>query len=534
MENTVKNVAIYARVSSDRQDVDLSISAQLKAIREYAAKNNYQIVREFIDEAESGKTTDRPAFREMVSIARRTPKPFDYILVWKYSRFARNREDSIVYKTMLRKKGVRVISINEPSEDTPTGKLLEAMIESLDEFYIANLGEEVTRGLRESASRGNFLAPYAPYGYRKVKVKENQKDHIKLEIDPQQAEIVKRIFNEVIRGKGQMEIAKMLNEEGVPGPRKGGWRKTTIGSILSQEIYIGTITWGRHSIRELTPIRVENACPAIISREIFDHIQKLLKQRAPGTIHPKRVASRYLLSGLVKCGHCGKALVGMEAKSGQFTYYVCGTLLKKGSKACNTRYLNSQKFENRVVNIIKDHILTTDNLISLVNMINEEMDGLSGEYHDNLDSIITQLADLDRRLERLYAAIETGQIQLVDLAPRIKQLNSQKEQLTATRWDLELKLSQRKIQLAEKELVNEYVEDLRKILDEPSLIGKKSFIRSFIKEIVITGEDALLTYTIPMQPRGITEERIPVLSIGQYGGRYWGRTNDLSDVNAAL
>lgn len=136
------NVVLYARVSSDKQDVDLSISAQLKVLREYAAKNSYDVVREFVDEAESGRTAARPAFREMISMAKRPQKPFNTVLVWKYSRFARSREDSIVYKTMLRKNGVKVISITEPFEDTPMGRLLEAMIESLDEFYSANLGKK--------------------------------------------------------------------------------------------------------------------------------------------------------------------------------------------------------------------------------------------------------------------------------------------------------------------------------------------------------------------------------------------------------
>src|SRR4030042_1004755 len=102
-------VALYARVSSDKQDVDLSISSQFKALREYAARNAHVILREFVDEAESGRTSERPAFREMVATARRKPKPFDAILVWKYSRFARSREDSIVFKSMLRKNGVQVI-----------------------------------------------------------------------------------------------------------------------------------------------------------------------------------------------------------------------------------------------------------------------------------------------------------------------------------------------------------------------------------------------------------------------------------------
>ena len=110
--NELKRAVIYARVSSDKQDVDLSISAQMRALREYARNNGHEIVREFIDEAETGRTTARPAFREMTSLARHPQKPFEIILVRKYSRFARSREDSIVYKAMLGKNGVQVISIN--------------------------------------------------------------------------------------------------------------------------------------------------------------------------------------------------------------------------------------------------------------------------------------------------------------------------------------------------------------------------------------------------------------------------------------
>ena len=105
-------VAIYARVSSEKQDVDLSISAQLKALREYVARNNHIIVIEYIDEAESGRSIDRPGFKQMIAAARQKPAPFEAILVWKLSRFARNREDSIIYKSLLRKHGVQIISIN--------------------------------------------------------------------------------------------------------------------------------------------------------------------------------------------------------------------------------------------------------------------------------------------------------------------------------------------------------------------------------------------------------------------------------------
>lgn len=218
------------------------------------------------------------AFREMVSLARRPNKPFEQILVWKYSRFARSREDSIVYKAMLRKNGVQVISINEPFDDTPTGRLLEAIIESLDEFYSDNLGEEVTRGMRESASRGFYLSSKAPYGYRKLRVKDGGKERTKLEVNPDEAPLVTSIFNDISSGKGLTEIAKELNGKGIGGSRGKGWGKTGLYSILSNEIYTGTFIWGRNSKRGFKPIRVEGACPAIVDRETFNRAHNLLRE----------------------------------------------------------------------------------------------------------------------------------------------------------------------------------------------------------------------------------------------------------------
>ncbi len=139
-------VALYARVSSDRQDVDLSISAQLRALRDHAKKYNHLVVREYIDEAESGRIANRPQFRKMIEEARKPEAPFKEILVWKFSRFTRKREHAVAFKSMLRRKGIRVISITEHADDSPTGKLMEAMIESVDEFYSENLVQKVTRG----------------------------------------------------------------------------------------------------------------------------------------------------------------------------------------------------------------------------------------------------------------------------------------------------------------------------------------------------------------------------------------------------
>ena len=176
-------VALYARVSSDRQDVDLSIAAQLRALRDHAEKNNYVVTAEYVDEAESGRIAERPEFRKMLDAATGPDAPFKEILVWKFSRFTRKREHAVAFKSMLRRKGIRVVSITEHADDSPTGKLMEAIIESVDEFYSENLAQEVMRGMREAAARGYYLAGKAPFGYNRVKVKDGNREHTTLEID---------------------------------------------------------------------------------------------------------------------------------------------------------------------------------------------------------------------------------------------------------------------------------------------------------------------------------------------------------------
>ena len=258
-------VALYVRVSSERQDVDLSVAAQLRALRDYAAKNGYFVAREYVDEAESGRIADRPEFRKMIDEAAKTNAPFREILVWKFSRFTRKREHAVAFKSMLRRKGVRVVSITEHADDTPTGKLMEAIIESVDEFYSENLAQEVLRGMREAASRGFWISSHAPFGYNRVMVQDGPKKRPTLETDPDTSRIVKRIFNMAEAGKGTLEITRILNNEGIASPRGKLWGKTSVHGILTNEAYTGTLVWGANAKDEAEPVRVEKAFPAIIS-----------------------------------------------------------------------------------------------------------------------------------------------------------------------------------------------------------------------------------------------------------------------------
>ena len=510
--------ALYARVSSDRQDVDLSVAAQLRALRDYAERNGYLVAREYIDEAESGRVADRPQFRKMLDEASQSDAPFQEILVWKFSRFTRKREHAVAFKSMLRRRGIRVTSITEHADDTPTGKLMEAIIESVDEFYSENLAQEVTRGMREAASRGFFLSSKAPFGYRRIKVQDGAKERPTLEVNPDTGPIVKEIFEKSLRGVGLKEIAADLNERGITNKGRR-WQRTSLHYVLTNEAYTGTAVWGKTTTgeKEPEPVRADGAWEALVPRETFDAVQKGLEERAPKKRQPARVGSKFLLSGLLRCGVCGKPYTGQGAKSGKFSYYVCGTLLREGSGSCTARYLNAERVESCIVDTIRGRILNDQTITELVVLVAEEIDALAGELGGQLHAVEAELADVRSRLDRLYEALETTDLTMQALSPRILRLRQREDQLAAAQEDAARQLQQRRADLPTTAEIGEYVADFREFLAEGSIPERKALIRNFVESIEIDDRDAILMYTIPMPSDGVTRERTPVLDFVQSG-----------------
>ena len=490
--------ALYARVSSDRQDVDLSVAAQLRALRDYAEKNGYVVAREYIDEAESGRIADRPQFRRMLDEASLSDSPFQEILVWKFSRFTRKREHAVAFKSMLRKRGIRVTSITEHADDSPTGKLMEAIIESLDEFYSENLAQEVLRGMREAASRGFWISTYSPYGYRKVPVQDGAKKRPKLELDPSADGVVRRIFQMALLGTSTLDITKTLNREGIASPQGSRWTKTTIHRILTNETYTGTLIWGSRAKDNVPPVRVDNAFPAIVSRDEFERVSAILGSKAPAKIHPRRAASPYLVSGIVRCETCGKALTAHEAKSGQFTYYVCHSLLKRGQGACDTPRLNSKRFERMIIDSIRENILTESNIRELVKLVNEELDSVIKEQREKAEAIDEELNEIRQRLDRLWQAVETTDLEINDILPRVREHKERQERLEIAADEARAILAVRMQGLGDEETIAAYVKEMSDFLMESELTETRAFIRSFVKEIGVVPGKATIRYTIPI------------------------------------
>ena len=534
-KETHTSVALYARVSSDKQDVDLSVAAQLRALRDHAAKNGYVVVAEYIDEAESGRLATRPQFREMIDEATGPKAPFREILVWKFSRFTRKREHAVAFKSMLRRKGVRVVSITEHADDSPTGKLMEAIIESVDEFYSENLGQEVLRGMRESASRGFWVSPRTPFGYKRVRVEDGPKTRVKLELDPMSSVVVRRMFDLFLSGRTLLEIAQLLNDEGVRTPRGAQWANSGVHRILTTETYAGTLNWGVHSKSNIESVHLPNAIPAIITEAEYRHVQVTLAGRAPSVVHPRRISSPFLLSGLAICAACGKPMTGTHAKSGKYTYYVCQTIIKNGSAGCDSPRLRSDHFEKLIIEELRTNVLTEKNIRHLVIMLDEEMDGEANLLRKKLHAADRELGEVGRKLKKIYEAIEDSDIELADVAPRIREHRQRQQELEATIDESREELARRRRILDRVDTIAAYAKDMGDFLRGGRITQSKAFVRSFVKDIQVSADRAVINYTVPMpedSPIGTSTKHVvdwkkPVRSTIPHGSAYGIRTRDL-------
>ena len=307
----MKTAAAYVRVSTDKQD-EYSLDSQLRLIRDYASAHDMDVPQEFVfvEDGVSGRSVKkRPAFQSMVAMAKDKAKPFEVILVWKFSRFARNQEESIVYKSMLKKIGVEVVSISEPLDDSPFGSLIERIIEWMDEFYSIRLSGEVKRGMAEKVSRAEIVT-VPSFGYDVQG---------RTYVPNADAPIVRQIYADYLAGKGMRAIAEELTAAGVHTRRGSVPSNRWVRYILRNPVYIGKIRWSKDGKIDYAhgeeghnknAVLIDGGFEPIVDRNAFDAVQEKLEHRAaalPYTRHEQPVD--WMLKGLVRCSSCGSTLV---------------------------------------------------------------------------------------------------------------------------------------------------------------------------------------------------------------------------------
>lgn len=399
----LKIAAAYIRVSTDDQ-VELSPDSQIKVVRDFAKQKGYLIPNEYIfrDDGISGRTASkRPEFNRMIATAKQSPPPFSAIMVWKFSRFARNQEEAIFYKGMLKKRGIDVISTSEPIIDGPFGSLIERIIEWFDEYYSINLSTEVRRGMTEKVSRGGAVSIPA-FGYDIIDKK--------YEINPVNAPIVERIFYAFLNGKGFRAIANELNSLGIKTTRGNNWENRTVEYILRNPVYIGKIRWNpkrrtRRNYDDKDIMIVDGVHQAIIDTEVFEKVQKKLdeqKDKYRPYITERKNSKEYMLKGLVKCSACGASLSMADNKALQCVKYAHG-------KCSVSHHINLNKLNTAVIEAINDTLKSGDFALTPKEQVVEKPKELDINY----------LVEKEKtKLKRVQEAYEEGVYNLPEFKQR--------------------------------------------------------------------------------------------------------------------
>lgn len=405
--------AAYVRVSTNDQ-TELSPAAQLREIKNAANADGVLIPDEYIfieEKGVSGRRADnRKEFQRMISIAKSHPTPFQYLYLWKFSRFARNQEESMFYKSVLRKKcGVAIKSVSEPIMEGMFGRLIESIIEWFDEYYSINLSGEVTRGMTEKALRNGYQA--APcLGYRAV---GEGKPFV---IEEKEYEAVVFIHQSFYHGMDLTSIAKEINNQGYCTKRGNPFDRRAIERILKNGFYEGTVTWNDISFQGSHETRKEVT-------SVFQANKQRLKQEYRPRNRREVSACSHWATGLLVCGYCGASLsYNAGGKTGnQSGYFQCWRYTKRLHK--ESCCISAKKAESLIIESLQQVTAGAGN--SREYMKQPE----SGQYSER-QRLESALEKLRTKKGKIKAAYENG----ID---SLEEYRATKEHLMKTESELE-------------------------------------------------------------------------------------------------
>lgn len=480
METTEKRTVIYARYSCEKQ-TEQSIEGQLRVCHEFAERNGYIIVHEYIDRAVSGKTDKREQFQQMLKDS--ANKEFNYVLVYKLDRFARNRYDSAINKATLKKNGVKVLSACEQITDTPEGIILEAMIEGMAEFYSAELSQKVKRGMRESCLKGNAAGIQPIFGYCIVDKK--------YQIVPHEAEIVRKMFDDYVNGTTIKEIKIWLEESGIRTHKGSRFSFGRISDMLRNQKYIGKCQYAGEVY--------DNIIMPIVDELTFNRAQELLalNTHKSGRV---RAGEKFILSGKIICSHCGALYNGESGtcRNGDIHYFYKCRRKKEGKDKCCSHAVPKQAMEDSVYKAVmlalKDEAFLRRVAEQAVEIHNKQI-----TEKPELKILRRQLAETEEMLNNITMAICKG-IFNEYTQNKMSELTLLKTQLVAKIADEE----SNNIKPLQVEMLMEFfhksVLAIECAEDPTNLDKRKKLFDALIKEIIFDGEKYLIVLKTSNMP----------------------------------
>ena len=509
-KQSVVKAVVYARYSSDMQREE-SIEAQIRAVRDFAERNDILIIHEYIDRAKSATTTDRPQFQQMLSDSAKGG--FDLVLVHKLDRFARNRYDSIGCRMELKKNGVSLISVLEQFDsDSPESIITESVLEAMAEYYSLNLAREVRKGQRENAYKSMWTGGLPPYGY------DVDPETKRLVINEHEAEAVRIIFKMFVRGEGYLTIADELNRLGYKTKRGTEFTKTSFYNMLRNEKYIGNYVYNRsqpkdvrgrrngHTYKDRSEwITNEGTVPAIIDVDTFNLAQQRQAEYRKKFPNSKAIET-YLLSGKIFCGECGSPYCGDRRKDKRrsriIVKYICNLQKRRGKRACHARPVNRDAIESFVLEKLADMLFD----IRIAPRITQYYNG----YREDNDRTYTAAQQM---LEAELAACQKDIDSLVELVmkkpsdiflEKINELEERRDGIRRKIADHELQKCSDKVETYE---VAQAIEFAKGLLLTKKLPNMQQLVSLFVDRVTIYPDKIHIRFNFAPQKCGLLKCR---------------------------
>ena len=487
------NVVAYARFSSDNQRTE-SIDAQIRAICDYCDKNGYNLVKIYKDEAISGTSTeDREQFIQMINDSK--DKGFNYVVVHKFDRFARNRYDHALYEKKLEDNGVKLLSVMEQLNDSPESVILKSVLTGMNEYYSLNLAREVRKGQKENALKCVHNGGIPPLGY-------DLNDDNTYKINEEEAKSVKLIYKMYLDGRGYATIANELNALGFTNKLGKSFKKTSIRDTLLNEKYTGTFIFGKKDKKgKLTgkELRVEHGIPAIISKEVFEQVQFKIKNRQHRKTSGRSTAkSTYLLTGLCICGECGGTFSGgyrsVDRVSRNVHYgYLCRQRKDKVND-CKNKAIKKEELETMVINAVKTYIFQERQIEIITNKVWDYIKNNLEHSEKGLVEINSKIKSLENKNNKLIDMSLDGLINEIEFKNKKREIDFAISELVSEKSKYNFNSD-----FMDKNKIKNHLIELGKNLNSKDDLLIKNILDTFIQEIIVYNDK--ITINLRLFPR---------------------------------
>jgi site-specific DNA recombinase len=500
-----RRVVFYIRWSSWKQDGENSREGQHNALQAYADATGGICVGIYTDEGISGRRDDRPDLNRLMRDARSRNRPFDEVLIWKFDRLGRKASSIDRRATELEELGIAVTAVQQPIEGKPSVvRFVRTLLAGVSEFFSDNMGEDIARGRKTSASHGVWTNSSIPFGF----VREYRSDRGRMRPflvpDPKTADIIRRVVQLYLDGTGVRKITKVFQEENVPGPNDNPWNPARVTNFLKNIAYAGFIQFGKRSKFEEMELLVPVPEMEIITLEEYNRVQEIMASHAPNMRHPREVASHHSLSGLVYSDGCGSK---MSPTGGERSYYNCNRRRNQTCPSCETPNPRADHLDAAVIDHVFGKILTPENMDQVIDIVAKGETVTTEEVEEELTDLQLEIEGQKNARKKLLKLVEDEDAVPGDTSERLTEIRETIAKLEANTLKARAKISNERSLTANPKKVAAYAKSLQTYLRKENIELTKEILREVIVQVRIRpGEEkdtttVIIRYRIPMPPR---------------------------------